>query len=137
MLLLPTFALAANPLPGSWEVNVTLQGGPPGTVTKTATVCLDDAAVADLPLGLRRAVLATQGSGPPLTCAPENLALTPTGGTWTASCQGPFGAAKGPASGAWTESTWSTDTKLEVDLFLRSLTLTERMAARRVGSCGG
>lgn len=135
MLLL--LALAATPLPGSWEVTVTLEGGPRGTVTKTATVCLDDAAVADMPLGLRRAVMASERSGPPLTCTPEDLALTPTAGTWTASCQGPFGAAKGPASGAWSESTWSTESRLEVDMYVRTITLQERMAAKRVGACAG
>ena len=122
---------------GLWEFSSTLSGTPRGNAKQTGTVCVTTDAMAAAPeLTLIEAAGRQSGaeSAPP-KCELRAIQRDGVRSTWQSTCEGPRGKMQGAGSGQLSAESADLQQTFQVKLHVGTITLTQTLNARRVGTC--
>jgi Protein of unknown function (DUF3617) len=127
----------ATPGAGSWELSMTMEGGPRAAAPRTGIVCLAADALAAAPEQTLIDAAARQGSGEraPPRCTLRDIRRDGAGTAWQAQCEGPMGAMQGVGTGTLGPESASLQQTFQVKAPVGSMTLKQTIGARRLGAC--
>jgi Protein of unknown function (DUF3617) len=125
----------AAPSGGWWEMRVTLEAAPTGSGTHTQQACLLAEQLARAPERSFFEASRRQGERAP-RCEWRQLERSAEGrARWQASCDSPFGAAKGQGHAVIGSDSAQLSQQVTLDTPLGSRTVAQRIEARRIGAC--
>jgi Protein of unknown function (DUF3617) len=140
-------ALALNalaeqtPTPGQWEITVDMKGMPMGGGAKTGKSCITAQAVeagaekALVEAAMASAQMGNSSKSEAAKCTLSDIKRSSTNSTWSSNCAGPRGPMQGSGSGNIGAQSAEIVQVFEVNTPMGKRTLTQSIAAKRMGEC--